>query len=223
VSPSDQGKTDTVKIFVTSKEHTGTWIITPCTESRLIEEFEDRSNVVMVVIDEPDDWTDKRDYKNAAMMCKHLMTGEIRAPRSNYFTTSVSLEKETKTAISLMCNKKQFDYVRTTIARTGLLDRSIVVRTHQNALDTTDYVRRHYEKAGGVDKIRFNPGYDFITRNITREEQEYADRNFIGTPRETVIAIARITPEETFCDLMPYLLSGKMSRYVEEQIEFKEV
>ena len=219
VSDSDQGKTDTVRIF--SKDNTGVWLVTPSSEQRLIEEFEERSNTIAIVIDEPDDWTDKKDYKNAAMMCKHLTTGEIRAPRSNYFTTSISEEKKTETAIILMCNKKQYDYIRLAITRTGLLKRSIIIRTHQNSLETNDYVRGVYKKYGGRDNISFADEYSFIARNpITKKEQFFADVNFKGMARETVLEMARITPEDKFAELMPYLESDKKGRYIEETVKF---
>lgn len=218
VSDSDQGKTDTVRIF--SRDNTGIWLVNPCSEQRLTEEFDERSNTIAIILDEPDDWTDKKDYKNAAMMCKHLTTGEIRAPRSNYFTTSISEEKETETAIILMCNKKQYDYIRLAIARTGLLKRTIVVRTHQSSLETNDYVREFYRTHHGRNNISFADEYLFISRQVTKREQFFADVNFKGMTRETILEIAKITPEDKFAELMPYLESDKKSRYVEETVKF---
>jgi hypothetical protein len=217
VSPSDQGKTDTLDIFAEGYE--GVWVVPPSSESRITELFEERRNITIIAIDEPYDW-DATNYRSAAMMCKHVLSGKIGAPRSTLYVTGVVSRKRTKTGIILLCNKKQYDGVRRALAGCGLLERTLTVLTQQSTFETMDYIRNYY---ASHNNIEFEVEYQFCMRDITKQEQQFINKYFSDYARDSVTWIAKITPERVFDELKPFLISASKSRYEEEQILFKEV
>jgi len=218
VSPSAQGKTDTLEIF--AKDHDGVWAPPATSVSRLTEQFEERRNITMIAIDEPYDWQ-SMDYQAAAMMCKHVLTGKIKPPRSTLFTTATIMAKATETAVVFFCNRKQYDKVRRALAGCGLLERSLTILTQHTSFDTMDYIERAY-KEQSTNSLHFMEEYQFVTRDITESEQRFIDKNFSDYQRRSVMWIARVTPVEIFEQLKPYLMSGLTYTYVEEQIKFEE-
>lgn len=217
VSPSNQGKTDTVDIF--SKEFDGVWVVQAQSESRMADEFERRRNITMIIVDEPYDW-EAQNYKSVAMMCKHILSGKVGAPRSTVYVTGITSKKKTKTAIVLMCNKKQYDTVRRSLAGCGLLERTVTIMTQHSSFETLDYINEFYDTH---DDIQFENEYLFCTREITKDEKRFIDKYFTGYPRESVMWIAKTTPPEIFEELKPFLTSEANARFEEEQILFKEV
>jgi len=217
VSPSDQGKTDTLRLF--SQNNDGVWVVPAASTSRLTEYFRQRRNILMIALDEPYDWI-STDYKNAAMMCKHILEGTIKAPRSTVFSTSVDLNKQSCTAVILTCNDIQYDTVRRNIAGCGLLERAITVMIQNSNPDTLDYIDEFY-RANRFEDIQFKNGFSFCMREIGAGEKKYIDRHFAGYARRTVQWIARTTPAGTFNDLKPYLVSGLNNDFIEEEIQFE--
>lgn len=218
VSPSAQGKTDTLEIFV--KDHDGVWAPPATSVSRITEQFEERRNITMIAIDEPYDWL-SADYLSVAMMCKHVLTGKIKPPRSTLFTTATTMTKSTETAVVFFCNRNQYDKVRRSLAGCGLLERTLTILTQHTSFDTMDYIEHAY-KEHSTNGLHFTEEYRFCTRDITETEQKFINKNFSDYRRKSVMWIARITPEEIFEELKPYLMSGYTNTYIEEQIKFEE-
>jgi hypothetical protein len=216
VSPSDQGKTETIEIF--AQQHDGVWLVPPSSETRVHQMFKMHRNITLIAIDEPYDWISK-DYVAAAMMCKHILTGKITAPRTNYFVTGIAQKKVTKTGVIMLCNDNQFDKVRMSLFGCGLLERTLIVLTQHSSFDTMDYIRNHYRSH---DKVEFVDEYQFCMRDVTQNERKFIDGIFTGHLRDTLTWIAKITPEKVFAELKPYLKSESDAAYVEETILFKD-
>lgn len=219
VSPSDQGKTDTLEIF--AKDYEGVWVVPPSSESRMVDFFRQRRNITMIAVDEPYDWSGEN-YVKVAMMCKHIIEGKIQAPRSTVFVTGVNMAKSTETALVFLCNDQQYDRVRRSLAGCGLLERSITIMTQHSSFDTLDYIDRVYREKS-FDDIHFTTtDVTYCTRDPSKKEQQFIDKYFTGYPRKSAMWIARTVPGKIFEELKPYLVSGIENRFVEESITFQE-
>lgn len=218
VSPSDHGKTDTLRLF--AQEHDGVWMVRPASASRIVDDFRRLRNIAMVAIDEPYDWI-AADYKNAAMLCKHIIEGKIKAPRSTVYTTSVDMTKPAATAVVLLCNDVQYDIVRRSLGGCGLLERSLTIMVQNSNPDTQDYIEDYY-RSHPFDTFHHRSEFTFCQRDPTPEEKQFIDRHFNGYVRRSMMWIARVTPEKVFANLKPYLVSGLNGEFVEEEIEFEE-
>jgi len=219
VSPSDHGKTDTLRLF--SQSHDGVWIVPPTSQTRMVEFFKQRRNITLIAVDEPYDWT-SNDYRNVAMTCKHVIEGTIKAPRSNTFSTSVDMTKPRATGIVLTCNDLQYDTVRRALGGCGLLERSLTVMCQNSNPETQDYIENFYRRTKRSE-ISFKDTFNLVTREVPAADKKFIDRYFTGYTRRSVQWICRITPAETFNGLKPYLLSGMNNEFIEEEIVFNDV
>lgn len=215
VSPSDQGKTDTVRMLL--RDIKTAYAIPPSSPTELGDWLNDRAEIsTLLILDDPSDWY-STDLSTAISFMKGLQTGVIRSPRSTRFNISIPIRDNIATV--LFCNQRQFDAIRIMADSIGFLPRAVLVYSKHNPetrLEISDFYRNHTITNDNPPHLKANFRFRYDTNHDTNLDE------FKGTQRETVETFARIVPECHIKEFVPFFRSGLRRQYVDEQIEFEE-
>lgn len=216
VSPSDQGKTDTVRMLL--RDIKTAYAIPPSSPTELGDWLSDRADIsTLLILDDPSDWYGK-DFISALSFMKGLQTGVIRSPRSTRFCISVPVRDNIATV--LFCNQRQFDSIRILADSIGFLPRAILIYSKHDP-ETRHNISCFYRDNQITNntppklKVDLRHEYKINTNHINLDE-------FKGTQRDTAEIFSRVLPEQDFKDIIPFFRSGLRRQYVDEKIEFEE-
>jgi hypothetical protein len=217
VSPSDQGKTDTVRMLL--RDIKTAYAIPPSSPTELGDWLNDRADIsTLLILDDPSDWYSK-DFASALSFMKGLQTGVIRSPRSTRFNISVPVRDNIATV--LFCNQRQFDSIRIMADSIGFLPRAILIYSKhdpETRLDISDFYREHNITNDKPPRLKTNMRFEYKTNTNNANLDE-----FKGSQRETAEIYCRILPESDFTEMIPFFRSGLRRQYVDEKIEFEVV
>lgn len=217
VSPSDQGKTDTVRMLL--RDIKTAYAIPPSSPTELGDWLNDRADIsTLLILDDPSDWFSK-DFATAISFMKGLQTGVIRSPRSTRFNISVPVRDNISTV--LFCNQRQFDAIRMMADTIGYLPRAVLIYSKhdpETRLNISDFYRDHNITNEKPPKLKVNLQFQYRTNtnHINLDE-------FKGSQRETAEIFSRILPESDFNEILPFFRSGLRRQYVDEKIEFEDL
>ncbi len=220
VSPSDQGKTDTIDIFLRDNENV--YVIPGATETKQFMLLKERyKNTITWVLDEPDDW-ELKDLKKILMTLKHIGTGKLKPARATSFGQNPS--STICSACIILCNDEQIKTMHYILQKTGLLKRALIIMSEQNT-NTINYVCDHYRQMGcksGVKLPKFKNNMVLKdSGSITPAHQKWINKNFEGFKKSTVEWICRLVTAFQFEEFKPFLLSYYNYEMINEKIEFK--
>ena len=215
VTPSDRGKTDTIRIF--TDEIDTAMVLPPSSPTGLIDFFDEHQEATTIILDDPSNWSTP-DFFVAVQFLKSLTTGFIDIPRKTKFQNVPKYAAEMATA--LFCNIDQYNAIRGTLKMTGFNTRALSVFTNHTK-ETGDYIFTVYEDLNGelphFTKFEIN-----TKRDLTREEREWINIHFQAHRRCTIKLYSKMLSREDFDGLKPFLLSYKTMQTVFENIKFRE-
>ena len=215
VTPSDRGKTDTIRIF--TDEVDTAMILPPSSPTGLIDFFDEHQEATTIILDDPSNWS-STDLFVAIQFLKSLTTGFIDIPRKTKFQNVPKYAAEMATA--LFCNIDQYNVIRGVLKITGFNTRALSVFTNHTK-ETGDYIFTVYENLNGelphFTKQEIDP-----KRDVTQKEEEWVKVHFQAHRRKTVKLYSKILSQDEFNALKPFLLSYKTMQTVFEDVEFEE-
>jgi len=215
VTPSDKGKTDTIKIF--TEEIDTAMILPPASPTGLIEFFDEHQEATTIILDDPSNWG-SIDLFTAVQFLKSLTTGVIDIPRKTRFQNVPKYAAEMATA--LFCNIDQYNAIRGTLKMTGFNTRALSIFTNHTK-EVGDYIFTTYEKLNS-DLPHFVKFEVTTKRELTVDEGKWIKMHFQSHRRSTVKNYCKLLSREDFEALKPFLLSYKTMQTVFEDIEFEE-
>lgn len=215
VTPSDRGKTDTIRIF--TDEIDTAMVLPPSSPTGLVDFFDEHQEATTIILDDPSNWG-TGDFFIAVQFLKSLTTGIIDIPRKTKFQNVPKYAAEMATA--LFCNIDQYNAVRGVLKMTGFNTRALSIFTNHTK-KTGNYIFSVYETLNG--KLPHFANFETNTkRELSLEEAEWIKIHFQGHRRSTVIEYCKVLSREDFESLKPFLLSYKTMQTVFEDIEFME-
>ena len=215
VTPSDRGKTDTIRIF--TNEIDTAMVLPPSSPTGLIDFFDEHQEATTIILDDPSNWG-SQDLFVAVQFLKSLTTGFIDIPRKTKFQNVPKYAAEMATA--LFCNIDQYNAIRGVLKMTGFNTRALSVFTNHTK-ETGDYIFAVYENLNG--KLPHFADFKIDSkRDLLNEEEEWIRIHFRSHRRSTVNLYSKMLSHEDFDALKPFLLSYKTMQTVFENIEFTE-
>ena len=215
VTPSDRGKTDTIRIF--TNEIDTAMVLPPSSPTGLIDFFDEHQEATTIILDDPSNWG-SQDLFVAVQFLKSLTTGFIDIPRKTKFQNVPKYAAEMATA--LFCNIDQYNAIRGVLKMTGFNTRALSVFTNHTK-ETGDYIFAVYENLNG--KLPHFADFEIDSkRDLLNEEEEWTKIHFQSHRRSTVKLYSKMLSRENFGALKPFLLSYKTMQTVFEDIEFME-
>lgn len=220
ITDSDQGKTDTKKIFLRDCETA--FEVESVSKAALLSSLGPGKKST-IVLDDPESWDDV-DLSEVLSMFKTIATEHLIKPQRETKFSKEAAKLSYAQCIFLL-NNDQFEVVYPKMKKSGYYKRSINLFLVQDE-ETTDYCDTFYEKNEYESE---NLPY-FTDPHILKEVRDkenlksaykWIQSNFNGFPSKVMRRYAQLLSDNDFNNLKPYLKTTYRHPAL-EKIEFEE-
>ncbi len=182
IRPSGQGKSHTA--YIISRDFNGT-IIPPMSTSEQKNWFGQHLNNQIFVFDDPSDWFNEKDCLHVFSVIKNLLSGTLKASRATMFSINVPQLLEKSICFLMFSNEDQFNAIRKSLEKTGLLPRLDIFLSDQGDEQTKEIKKIYKEKKYSIRNLpsfengenTFDEKYlsSFFTKIYFRETIKFTD------------------------------------------------
>lgn len=214
VRPSHQGKSHTALSLQKLPAAYILWSASPSDQKRW---FRERTNIRLLMIDDPSSWPIVLDFQSALVFAKNILGGVVQGVRATLFDQNVPVPLGHPCSVVMFMNEEQLSEKYSLMLKTGLLARSVIIFS-KHTPEVYRKIKKQYKQYGfSVGQPPVFQNTQLIGRTLEKAEEIWLEDEF---PEMTSLSeIFSVLPSDTASDMKRFLLSGKHKNYEDEDIE----